>query len=880
MRTPTRLLWLAIWPTTLAGAQPAALTVREDAGRLVLGNGVLTLAFDRAGHGSVVSVVRDADGEELVPAGVMSTPFVVALSSAADATGERFWLSGDAAEPSWAVEAAGAEARVGITWADCGDRGVDVTCTMRLARGDPHVYWSIRVTVPEGLVLEHIQFPNLTVKAPLHAGSGGEAAVIGATKGGLFPQPSAWAIGKGLSFGQPGSLAAQFGTYYDAEAGLLLAAHDVHGYPKGIRFTRTAEGLQLVGDQPCFATGEYAPDFEWVLAPFSASEPGQPTDWRDGADLYRDWAAMAPWCAHRFADRPDVPEWLKVGPAMVRFHRDWLADPPAIERWLTEFWKRYCPPDVPLVTAYWGWEKVATWITPDYFPVFPSDEAFAAINDAARRLGCHSFFWPSGYHYTVTYNQRPDGAFEWDDRPRFDEAARAHAVHQRDGSLLLRRCGWLNGGDNASMCPGDPWTVDWFNQISTEIARRGVEMVQVDQVVGGAYPACYHTGHGHPPGPGLWQTEVFRRQLQTMLQACRMHEPEAMVCFEEPNEHFIGQVAFQDYRDWEVLQRTDVPSMPASVFNYVYHEYLPTFQSNPASGDLVFAAWCLVTGQIPHVVPQRQFGPGPALENGDFERWVGDVPAGWDKVGGWQGEVWTGSCTRDGDVRHGGDASLRLENAADGETVQVSQNVPVGGEFAVGGRYRVSLWLRAEGLARANRLMLGTFTSGIESTGGGGGIDIAAGDTPDWVERSVDFDLPEGSTFLRIMLHFTGPGRLWIDDARLERLDDTPAPAEVGRPEMPADHEFYRRWVELFSGEGRPYLMHGRLVHPPRLDVPSIEYRGRQLPAILHEAYRAADGSEAVVAVNVTGEPRTGVLAWRGTESRLELEPWEIRLVR
>ena len=52
-----------------------------------------------------------------------------------------------------------------------------------------------------------------------------------------------------------------------------------------------------------------------------------------------------------------------------------------IEQWLDSYWERRFP-RAPLITAYWGWEKVDTWITPDYFPVFPSDEAFAAINDA------------------------------------------------------------------------------------------------------------------------------------------------------------------------------------------------------------------------------------------------------------------------------------------------------------------------------------------------------------------------------------------------------------------------------------------------------------------------------------------------------------------
>ena len=33
----------------------------------------------------------------------------------------------------------------------------------------------------------------------------------------------------------------------------------------------------------------------------------------------------------------------------------------------------------PLITAYWGWEKIGNWVTPDYFPVYPSDEQFTQL---------------------------------------------------------------------------------------------------------------------------------------------------------------------------------------------------------------------------------------------------------------------------------------------------------------------------------------------------------------------------------------------------------------------------------------------------------------------------------------------------------------------
>ena len=38
------------------------------------------------------------------------------------------------------------------------------------------------------------------------------------------------------------------------------------------------------------------------------------------------------------------------------------------------------------------------------------------------------------------------------------------------------------------------------------------------------------------------------------------------------------------------------------MFNYLYQEFLPTFQSNPKAQDLVMAAYCLANGEMPHLV--------------------------------------------------------------------------------------------------------------------------------------------------------------------------------------------------------------------------------------------------------------------------------------
>jgi hypothetical protein len=70
------------------------------------------------------------------------------------------------------------------------------------------------------------------------------------------------------------------------------------------------------------------------------------------------------------------------------------------------------------------------------------------------------------------------------------------------------------------------------------------------------------------------------------------------------------------------------------------------------------------------------------------------------------------------------------------------------------------------------------------------------------------------------------------------------------------------------------------MLHPPKLDTATITHRAKTLPAIMHNAYRAADGSEAVILANGTSQRQTGKLFWRGKTLDIVLEPEEARLIK
>jgi hypothetical protein len=846
-----------------------------DTAPLELRSEKLTVRLGREERGGILSL-KTPEGVEL--AAVQKAPrlFSLTFSANAEVPGEKVMLSsGDAATFSATVQDEAGGPCATLTYEGFSKGVARVVCTARVKPGDPMVRWGISVQMQDGWVLETVQYPFVTLAAPLGASLDDDAAVVGSAKGGVIRKPGAMKPGSSVSISQPGNMAAQFGCYYDDQAGFYTSAQDGNGYPKDLVVTRAKAGVEFSWYRPCFATGTVTQAYDVVMSTFSGVD-GSPADWRDAADLYKAWALTQPWCATPFAQRSDLPAWLKDGPAMVRFGREWLADPSRIERWLAEYWQKNFP-TMPLITAYWGWEKHASWVTPDYFPLYPSDEQFTQLVAKTRALGCHAFPWPSGYHWTLTYNKRADGSFEWDDRARFDEVARTHAVHNRDGNLYLRVPSWLNGGNTACLCGGDPWTVRWWNEdICVPLAKRGCEMVQVDQVVGGNWPSCYSPKHGHPTGRGQWMTEAFAGQLRTMLTAMRAVEPDAVVCFEEPNEWFNHLVGLQDYRDCES------PHEWASVFNYLYHEYLPPFQSNPRGNDRVMNAHCLADGQMPHLVPSGRDLSERVLANGGFEARVagGNALSGWDHLRGYQGKAWNGQAFSDTVEKHGGASSLRLENSNRSDIVQVSQNVTVDDRgFAAGGKFRLSAWLKTEHMAQPNGVNFAVFAPELKSTGQGGSLAFPAAGAG-WARVSADFSVPAGSELLRIMIHLNGQAKAWVDDVTLQEVLADGSVKEVQYTGQSSDARFMQRWVALYHGEGRPWLQNGRLLHPPKLECATITYRDRPTPAVFHNAFRAPDGKIAVVLANATREPQAVTLSRRGKAMSLTLEADGVMLVK
>jgi len=100
---------------------------------------------------------------------------------------------------------------------------------------------------------------------------------------------------------------------------------------------------------------------------------------------------------------------------------------------------------------------------------------------------------------------------------------------------------------------------------------------------------------------------------------------------------------------------------------------------------------------------------------------------------------------------------------------------------------------------------------------------------------------------------------------------------------------FLERWVDLYHGEGRDWLAHGRHIRPPRYTCRLMPYkhcfRGEgtaraDMPAVFRAAYESLDGRKALVFGNATDEIQPVAYLENGVWKKLTLKPMELRLIR
>ena len=573
----------------------------------------LSLGFDTR-SGRVVKVVA-ADGTDLSPKAGADL-FKMKLTRTDDFSTDESVSSEKAARFRHEPIADGLR----LVWEDLDGKLSRVECTVRGSATDRKLRFGIALSPANGWAVTIASYPCINFSGRIGESVEDDRLLTGSKQGisdNLASLPvNQWHIHPQ----QPGPLAVQTAFWWDPSLLVYTAAEDDKGDVKCVGAMRTGSGdMQLWWDRKCFDAAPACLDYDFVFAAVCGTKD-EPVTWHDGADIYRDWARTTTrLCPVPVWKRSNLPACIAEAPAVTLFNRPWFNDIAKMHRWVGECWSRVMP-DVPLVTILWGWERYATWVHPHSFPCNPSDEAFVSLVGDFAAKNVHAFPWPSGYNWTLSYGTNEAGVVQYDWREDFRRRAASHACITRDGKVVERAPYWLHGGAYAKMCGGDEWTRRWFaNDVTSELARRGCMIVSVDQNNGGQFDPCWSRSHPHAPGEGRWKTVAARCLLEEMTSAIRKIHGKSAVTYEDPNEHCNDLGSLQLVRDikWK--------GEWASVYNFVYHEYMPVFQAEPRSrNDLVWMAYSAAEGQMPRIMPDMR-----DLEPGGMDGWYFDYMKRW-----------------------------------------------------------------------------------------------------------------------------------------------------------------------------------------------------------------------------------------------------------
>lgn len=749
----------------------------------------------------------------------------------------------------------------------------EMSFTVRGGAGSNRLRWRCSASPTVGWMVCETLFPRIKFTSAIGGDGSDDAILTGYTFSGTVRR-NPGANGFSVDCRQPGYLGVQMACYYDPRALMLFACEDGAGEAKRLHGWWNGKG-NGPGTGPFMQWYRYGWDSTRSELPYdvvTSTIDGKDLTWHDGADRYREWASRQRWCRTPWKFRKDIPEWLRGKPAysdMGSRWRDWMDTPGALVKWARDYWHANFP-DATVAVHFDGWERNGVYNMTHYFPLYPTDAAYSAFAREARKHGFLAFPWPSGTRRSDAFDQRDDGTFAVDEREAFARDFLPHACLKPDGSRQLCHCGWLRGGKVSYMCPGDPWTIDWFaRDICGELARRGTPCVSGDQNIGGAAAECWNRRHGHAPGSGRWMTEAARRMGVTAVAALRRHFPEAAYCWEEPNEQINDTVTFNNVRE---SYRPQVEW--SGLFNYLYHEYAPIF---PLGGAGRYGqAYNLVMGLMPVVSVERGDCDHESviLPNGSFEL----VDASGKVARGWSNSPRELPNRLDDSERHSGRFSMRIE-CPEGTSRwdHVATNLSHDDDaLAAGRKLRFSAWTKLE---------RGSFQVDFGYFGQKGALGwsrlTSSKPGEGWKHVTVDTMVPKGEMkMIRLMINAKRGTLGWIDDMELAEVLPDGSTRTLRYQGSSRKAKKTARDLELYGVTAREWLAYGRRVKPPRLECDRIEYYGREVDAVCVGAYVSMDGVKAWVLANATAEPRRA--KWRdgGREYEVELAPDEARLVK
>jgi hypothetical protein len=508
-------------------------------------------------------------------------------------------------------------------------KNLAANCLVRIDENAPYLRFHLQVINETTMAIRSINFPFLILTPQLGMSCDDDRILLPKEDGQLLGSPMLhhWerfgGRGEDQRYFYPGEgrqspegLSAQVLAYYDAMGGFYLGTHDGGGNVKKL-------GPIWLHDQ-----SEYGIDFtpvhwfpevphknleipyETVIGCFSG-------DWQDAAAIYKRWALDQSWCSKKLSERSDVPDWIKKGAFFFNFRLRFQEGGDSFLDQVPEFlsrWRRAI--GAPLIAMMCGWEKIAEWAGPDYFPPYGGHDRFKRMCGMLRQLAIRPFpFGLSGLKLLLrrkitAASPQPELQIDYDNWEALSTKYSDCVVRQANGEVLLDSQVDAWDGIHAYACVAtDQARCQLYEACLTLVELYQAQVAQVDQILGGSTPACYSPHHGHDPGRGQWQIKALKRIYGEVRRDCKRLDPEFALSQEWISEPFIQALDLYHGRNYD--QPRGLIGVP--LFSYLYHEFIPCFggdwmsflPDNPCG--IYYHAVNLVNGNLPAGCPQSMW---------------------------------------------------------------------------------------------------------------------------------------------------------------------------------------------------------------------------------------------------------------------------------
>ncbi|HOL18727.1 MAG TPA: DUF6259 domain-containing protein [Candidatus Hydrogenedens sp.] len=487
------------------------------------------------------------------------------------------------------------EIKLRIEYAQLEGKPISATVFVQCPKHSRFTYWTINIKNETGLWLEHIDFPVVVVPDNL-PNSGGDARLFWPGGEGVVVEDSnlrekSWLRWQpiehptmGWNGVYPGPAQMQFMAYYTPRAGLYFSAHDPQGTPKGVEFHKHPLGgiyldFRLYPGPVC--EPDYTLPYPMVLGVFKG-------DWHDSAEIYRNWwETSTMYKPPKLEDNPVIPDWYYKSPIIVMYpvrgQRDLGVEmTPNPEYYpytnaLPILQKLASDLESSIMALLMHWESSAPWAPPYVWPPYGDFEDFCRFRDALHKSGDLIGLYASGSAYTIKSNTDPT----YNMTKEFQEKrVIQYVTYAPDGKPAENG---VCAGPNAQrigydLCPATEWVKQVVVNEITKIISHNIDYLQYfDQNLGGNCYRCYARHHGHPPGPGLWQTESMKDLYRRIWEQIHQHGSKMLIgCEANSAEPFIPYLLFNDSRSYLNF----AIGIPVPAYGYIFHEYLNNFMGN------------------------------------------------------------------------------------------------------------------------------------------------------------------------------------------------------------------------------------------------------------------------------------------------------------